>query len=424
MAYGESPYIQHPHCEPVFLYAPGQYHPIDIGDIFKGRYVVKHRLGHGAYATIWLVWDSIEARAAALKVIVARESFSTSELAICRHLAHKAEAVPGADFIAEMIDHFEVEGPNGRHLCLVMELLGPSLELLLNHKKPPFDVCARMITQISRAVAYLHFRGVVHGDLHPGNILLKIPGSESWLEQDLDLYFGPPLTFEIQREDNEPLTVDDSIHLPAFTVQAFNRKTLLTHCLANPINIKIIDFGKSFFNIGEAKSRELGIPRYYAAPEVLLKEPVNSAMDVWALAALQHMTYCRLRPLFGSEYEQDIDSMLGAIVYHLGKFPDKWWLKWDRRLEYWDETRQCHINRLRVGYERQFLKPDPSLPVAHKYALELLARMMVRYEPEKRISAATVAAFLESWDPGRAGIVWTILSSIFLLCRVNLWRGG
>ena len=159
-----SPYIQHPYCEPVSLYVPGEYHPIDIGDIFKSRYVVKHRLGHGGYATIWLVWDSIGAKPAALKVVVAHESFSTSELAICKHLAtHKAGDVPEADFIAEMIDHFEVEGPNGRHLCLVMELLGPSLELMLNHTKPPFAICARMITQISRAVAYLHYRGVVHG---------------------------------------------------------------------------------------------------------------------------------------------------------------------------------------------------------------------------------------------------------------------
>lgn len=34
---------------------------------------------------------------------------------------------PGRHHLVQMLDHFSVEGPNGIHDCLVLELLGPSV---------------------------------------------------------------------------------------------------------------------------------------------------------------------------------------------------------------------------------------------------------------------------------------------------------
>lgn len=39
-------------------YQPGGFHPVALGDTFRdGRYVVRHKLGFGGRATVWLVQD-------------------------------------------------------------------------------------------------------------------------------------------------------------------------------------------------------------------------------------------------------------------------------------------------------------------------------------------------------------------------------
>lgn len=46
-----------PH-EPLERYVLGGFHPVTLGDTFcDGRYIVRHKLGHGGYSTVWLAWD-------------------------------------------------------------------------------------------------------------------------------------------------------------------------------------------------------------------------------------------------------------------------------------------------------------------------------------------------------------------------------
>lgn len=45
-------------AEPLERYREGGYHPTHLGDLFKhGRYKIIHKLGWGAYATVWLAKD-------------------------------------------------------------------------------------------------------------------------------------------------------------------------------------------------------------------------------------------------------------------------------------------------------------------------------------------------------------------------------
>lgn len=40
-------------------YRPGGFHPVCLGDTFKeGRYKICHKLGWGAYSTVWLAYDT------------------------------------------------------------------------------------------------------------------------------------------------------------------------------------------------------------------------------------------------------------------------------------------------------------------------------------------------------------------------------
>lgn len=47
-----------PH-EPPEDYRPGGFHPVALGDTFQdGRFVIRHKLGFGGQATVWLAQDT------------------------------------------------------------------------------------------------------------------------------------------------------------------------------------------------------------------------------------------------------------------------------------------------------------------------------------------------------------------------------
>ena len=53
------------------------------------------------------------------------------EIDILQTLYAHAEGDPGSQRIVKLLDHFIHEGPNGKHQCLVFELLGPSVKAII-----------------------------------------------------------------------------------------------------------------------------------------------------------------------------------------------------------------------------------------------------------------------------------------------------
>ncbi|CAK7275477.1 hypothetical protein SEPCBS57363_006703, partial [Sporothrix epigloea] len=118
--------------EDVEKYAPGGYHPVDIGDVISSgerEYEVIHKLGHGGFATVWLVRSGAQSTSYhALKILCPdRADHTDPELAIFQHL--KKVAAAGHPNVVDLHDSFKITGPNGEHRCLVLPVLGPRLEL-------------------------------------------------------------------------------------------------------------------------------------------------------------------------------------------------------------------------------------------------------------------------------------------------------
>lgn len=66
---------------------------------------------------------------------------------------------PGRNFIRQLIDHFFIQGPHGRHICLVHEPLGTSADVLV--KMSPghvmtLDDMKPAIRQLLVALDFLH----------------------------------------------------------------------------------------------------------------------------------------------------------------------------------------------------------------------------------------------------------------------------
>jgi non-specific serine/threonine protein kinase len=136
-------------------------------------------------------------RYVALKIMIAKAKSSDTELSILEKLSTTASIDPDSRHVTVLLDEFQHEGPNGKHQCLVFEVMGATAASLveeLPENKPkmygkveryPKWVAKRLLLHALHGLAYLHRNGVAHGDLQPGNMLFSIDDMESIPEDEL-----------------------------------------------------------------------------------------------------------------------------------------------------------------------------------------------------------------------------------------------
>lgn len=83
------------------------------------------------------------------------------------------QGTEASGYIVKLLDAFIHQGPNGTHLCLVLELLGPSLhKIMVNIAGNDPDIgepleqpqtILKVTKQLLQAVASLHKAGYMHG---------------------------------------------------------------------------------------------------------------------------------------------------------------------------------------------------------------------------------------------------------------------
>lgn len=149
-------------------YRPGGYHPVNIDDTFRaGRYRVLQKLGWGGFSTVWLIYDSMTSRLAALKVVVSAIGETSNEVRILQRLASTSAKHEGHRHLRKLTDYFLHDGPNGRHQCLVFEVDGISVPSLVlecpGHRRLPGHVAWQISKQITLALDCLHSNGIAHG---------------------------------------------------------------------------------------------------------------------------------------------------------------------------------------------------------------------------------------------------------------------
>lgn len=106
-----------------------------------------------------------------LKIIVADTCKGSKELQNIQRISQLIQNRPGSWLLCLSVDYFFHEGPNGKHLCLVNELLGPTLYNVLDyynfemHDKEYLSqsTVLKISKQLLEAVALLHSVGFPHG---------------------------------------------------------------------------------------------------------------------------------------------------------------------------------------------------------------------------------------------------------------------
>ncbi|KAE8356786.1 kinase-like domain-containing protein [Aspergillus coremiiformis] len=264
-------------AEGLHSYHPNGFHLVHLGDIFHCRYKVLRKLGYGRYSTVWLVEDQSCSCYRALKILSAEcygGSSDLFELEVLKRLQDFNPKDPGHRYIPTLVDTFEHVGPNGRHVCLVLEPMGETLAsfgTLFSKCQIPAPIIQRFAKQLLLALDYAHRSGVIHGDIQPRNIMIQIPNCsiiDKYLkETPADLAASNP-------KSDSSILVSQPLR-DFYIPESSNLRDL---------NIALCDWGSASWT--DKHLTEVIQPVLLRAPEVIIRAPWGPPVDIWNLGAV------------------------------------------------------------------------------------------------------------------------------------------
>lgn len=388
------------------------YHPIAIGDTLKdGRYQIVDKLGYGGYSTIWIAQDrDAPSKYVAVKVCISDSTITSQENEINQRLLHSDDH--RASMILPILDEFVLDGPNGQHSCIVT----PPVRMSIAASKSathgynifPLPTARAIAAQLAQVVAFCHAQGVVHGDLHTGNILLRFaPDDNIHALSQPALYerFGEPYLEPVKRIDGDDLSVGVPTHgVPPAWLGCRPQEITLAESA-----ILLTDFGESYMPYTSGLKRTYcHAPLRATPPEAHFSTgELDFPADIWALACVIWEVVGGSGSLFGSGFFPSDDTLRQDWVHVLGRLPGEWWDAWDgefRRNLFTEDgavrdDRRDHFISCDSGLEARFelLVQEPrreeemqELMAEEKAALLKMLREMLAYKPATRSNAEDV----------------------------------
>jgi eukaryotic-like serine/threonine-protein kinase len=133
------------------------------------RYLIQHRLGSGAFATVYLAEDLRMSRPVAVKVVEDSSDVDGRALREARAAAKLNHA--------HIVHVYEVVREKDRTLLFTEYVEGSTLRELYSQRRLSDREILEVGVQVCRALEHAHGRGVVHRDIKPENLML-VEGEE------------------------------------------------------------------------------------------------------------------------------------------------------------------------------------------------------------------------------------------------------
>lgn len=375
-------------------YRQGGYHPVQIGDHFHSRYRVIHKLGYGSYSTTWLARDEQLDKYVAVKVCTANSNLKEVDI-LCtlgRSLSSPVHNL-AKSMVPSILDRFTIHGPNGSHACYVTAPARASLSQVKDGswiRLFQLNVARSLAAQLVLAVDYVHAQGIVHGDLHLGNILLKVPPTfdQITLEQLYEKYGAPELDPVVHLNGN-PLPPG----VPSHGVASIWLGEASEEITLAEARILLSDFGEAFSYSKKEPKYESRTPLVIRPPEVRFEPnmPLSFSSDIWSLACTIWSIIAQ-RPLFEGFLATE-DDITCEQVDTLGILPPEWWSKWEaRRHKFFEDGKPMNRNPFRSWDDRfedsvQQPRRDSGMPLfdaRERNAVFDMLRLMLSFRPENR----------------------------------------
>ncbi|PVH85554.1 protein kinase [Cadophora sp. DSE1049] len=409
--------------EEIENYRPAGLHPIHIGDEVGGRYRVVHKLGYGGSSTVWLARDKLAKRYVALKILEASIRQECRDLAVLQALAKASMSQPGRSSVVSLLDHFVIEGRNGRHVCLVLPAAGPSITslnyspgIVAGSRRLKSQLTLTIAKQTIQALEFVHSQGFCHGDLTASNVLFQLNDCiDGWSQEEIYECLGQPRKDAI-------MTISGSAPGESalkYIVEPCSFPDLQFLCG----DILLVDFGCAFSSHKPPSNPDdIGLTMSYAAPEVIFESNVSVYSDIWALGCVLFEIRSG-RQLFGN-WIGSKDDVLRQLVQAFGKLPEPWWTAWETREDYYfdddGDPRKIWVDGIvraskfgldemiaEIGYadeeedvpennSAEMLEPNrTNIPAEEASHMNDLLRRILKWKPEERISVKEILS--HSW---------------------------
>ncbi|KAG7395608.1 hypothetical protein PHYBOEH_003445 [Phytophthora boehmeriae] len=249
--------------------------------LLPAQYVLECVAGKGTTSTCYKCRRKTDGKRFACKIIEKRRLAPSARkrVEVAAQLRREVDVLKRLQHphIAKLEQAFEDEN----YLILIMELMegGELFDAIVNKGKFSEREATHVARCILSAIQHMHERGVVHRDLKPENMLLAV---------------------STRRADGRRRHQD----------------------VANALDVKIIDFGfAKVLSEGGTSTSFLGTGGYLA-PEVLLRKPYATAVDMWSFGVLAYLLLCGRLPFAATTQlrpNQKIQSL-----YKL-TFPKRYW---------------------------------------------------------------------------------------------------
>ncbi|EXM21028.1 Protein kinase domain [Fusarium oxysporum f. sp. vasinfectum] len=333
-------------------YVASRYYPVRIGEVLWGRYQVVGKLGFGASSTVWLARDLNGRLHVALKLFINSQSMGQqldNELEMYNRISASSTKHPGRSAVRELLDSFDVTGPDGSHRCLVHPPLWESIWTFLNRnpvgRLPPV-VLAVTLRRLFLALDYLHTE-------------CKEELSDPTPRKEVD-----GRTIYISRELRKPKDYGAPV---------------------------LCDFGSAV--PGDVEHREDIQPDIYRAPEVILQAPWSYKVDIWNAGCMIWDIFEGRHMFTGHDPEfQKYRSRahLAEIIALLGQPPSEVLQAGKASHKFFTDTGDFR-NEIDIPERTSLAQQEISLEGERKEMFLAMMNRMLQWDPAQRSSAKELA---------------------------------